>query len=185
MLMPGLATLILLAALPETPKPPWGREAVALALRELGEPSLPQGEQPVRVVRLVIAPPFPRWRIVLTRLTPQEGGVEVITKTLTQWFPGPSVGKSFPRQRLAPSRWKEIERQLVPGLWSLHPDPFPNPIVADGYAWYLESSGPRGHAEVIQHEPQDGPFREVCQYLLRLSAIDVAPDEFISWFAPR
>jgi hypothetical protein len=158
---------------------------VARALRELREPEFPHGEQPVKRVRLVIAPASPTWRVVVTRLSLESDGVQVVTKTLSQWFPGPGTVKIFPTQYLPRTRWNEIDRMLVAGLWSLHAAPFPNPITEDGSAWYLEASGPRGYAEVIQHSPEDGPFRDACQLLLRLSALDVTPNEYISWFTPR
>jgi len=186
----GLPILILAALVQApvaTPPPPspWGMPVVRSALRTLDEPALPAEPQPEKTVRLVIAPPFPSWRIVVTRLSLRDGAVEVTTKTLGDWHPGRGTAATLPRRRLPSSRWVEIEEMLRSGLWGYRPAPFPDPNLMDGSAWYLEASGPRGHIAVVQHSPPDNAFRKACQTLLALSGLDYDEREFVSWFAPR
>ena len=55
-------------AVPSPPAPPlWGRQLVMTSLRALGEPDLPTEAQARKSARLVIAPPFPAWRVVVNR----------------------------------------------------------------------------------------------------------------------
>jgi len=155
------------------------------SLRTLGEPELPTEAQPQKSARLVIAPPFPAWRVVVTRVTLEGDAVVVTTKTLSDWYPGTGHPGAATVRRLPRARWGEIEDALRVGLWSYHPEPFPNPLMQDGSAWYLEASGPRGHIAVIQHSPPDNAFRKAGQVLLGLSGLDYSQREFVSWFAPQ
>jgi hypothetical protein len=169
---------------PIPPIPPWGEEAVALGLRGLNEPPLPPGEQRLRVLRLVMVPSFPSRRIAVIRATVvPNGGVEVVTKSLTDWFPGTGVAKTFPTVRLSSARWKQVADLLEAGLWRFRPAPFPDLSLHDGTAWYLETSGPRGYVSIIQHSPRAGSFRDLCSALLLSSSLDLTQQEFTSWIA--
>jgi hypothetical protein len=179
-----LATSFALAAQAPEPPPmlPSGREAVERALQRLTELPLPAVAARIAVIRLVVVPAFPSRRIAVVRAKLGTDGMEVRSKVLGDWFPSQGKAMEFPVRHLPLSRWRSLDEGLVPGLWEFSPAPFPNPTVHDGGVWFLESTGPRGHLAVIQHAPGPSPFRDICEQLLRLSAIDFTEDEFISWF---
>ena len=189
----GLASLglvLLVQAAPPLPTPPPGASLRGLpfiegVLRTLSEPNLPVAEQPQKVVRVVVVPPFPQWRLVVTRVALLNGAIEINTKAVGDWYPGPGKVTTLPTRRLPADRWNEIEELLRPGLWSYKPEPFPNPNVVDGSDWYAEASGPRGHLAVVQHAPGNNPFRKLCRAVLWLSNLDFSDEEFIHWFAGR
>jgi hypothetical protein len=183
--MTAVAMVVLAAQAPaQMPRMlPRGREAVLLALQALGEPTLAESAPAGKVVRLVLVPPFPNWRLVVVRATTQSSGVEVITKTLTDWHTHGS-SRSLPVRRLPVSAWVELEAALAKGLWGYYPQPFPDRSVADGWDWYLEATGPRGYIELVQHSPRTGAFREACHALIWLSGVDMTQDEYIQWFTP-
>jgi len=111
--------------------------------------------------------------------------VEVTTKTLVEWAPGPGKATVLPTTRVHLSRWSEVEEALPPGLWSYRPRPFPEPSVTDGELWYVEASGPRGHIGLLQHAPRDNPFRDLCRKLMWKAGIDFSYEEFVAWFPIR
>jgi hypothetical protein len=153
-----------------------------MALQQLSEPSLPAVAARNDVARVVVVPPFPSRRIVVVRVVLVGQAMEVHSKVLSNWFPNRGKVQVFPVRKLPTSHWSSIEASLIPGLWSFHPAPFPDPRIQDGSVWFLESSGLRGHVAVIQHVPGPSPFREACEDLLRLSTIEFTEQEFISWF---
>ena len=184
-----IAILLLLVAgahIGEPPAPPppspWGHDAVRLALHALLESPFPEAEQPTRSLRLVIVPPFPSRRIVVVRLTADPTAVEIVTKSLSNWFPKPGTPSIHPTRSLPSTFWTELSTLLEAGFWRFHPAPFPNPNMADGSAWFLEAAGPRGYRSIIQHSPEQNAFRELCQALLRASSLDFSLEEYSLWF---
>ncbi len=185
----SIALLIVAAgSQPPLPPPPpkdfvWGLPLVEKVLATLSEPRLPKGEGPEKVVRIVMIPAVPELRIVVSRLTPRAGHLEVVTKTLVDWLPGPGKVATLPVARLAPLRWTEVDEALVPGLWQFKPPP--DQRVLDGALWFVEASGPRGYQAVIQHSPTDNPFQRLCKKLMWASGVEFTEQEFVSWFAAR
>jgi len=163
----------------------FGLPLVEKVLTTVSEPRLPVAEQAEKVVRIVMIPAFPGMRAVVSRFTLRADGLEVVTKTLVDWRPGPGKVVVLPTTRLPTSRWSEIDDALAPGLWLFQPGPFPDPRVMDGAIWFVEGSGPRGHVAVIQHSPGDSPFRKLCRKLMWASGVDFTEWEFVSWFAAR
>jgi hypothetical protein len=183
MLLMGAGLLLALQASHNAPQVlPWGRPAVMRALQVLEEPPLAVREPLRKAARLVLVPPWPNRRIVLIRVSLQTSAVEVVTKTLMDWFPGRGSATVFPVRTLPVSKWGKVEEALKTGLWGYYPQPFPDRTIADGSVWYLEANGPRGYVEVVQHSPRTGAFREACHALIWLSGLDMTQDEFIQWF---
>jgi hypothetical protein len=179
------ATLLALQApVPLPAARPWTDE-VAATLQSLGEPSLAAGAERQTTVRLVISPAHLTLRTVVVRVTAEASGAEVVTKVLSNRYPGPSVPYELPTLHASAERWAEVEGLLGPGLWSFHPRPFPDPLIADGEAWFVEAIGRRGYMSLVQHSPGPGAFRSLCQALLRLSSIDYSANEYVSWLAWR
>jgi len=156
---------------------------VEKVLATLSEPKLPRTEMPEKVVRIVMIPAFPERRLVVSRLTPRADHLEVVTKTLVDWLPGPGRVSILPVTRLAPGRWNEIEEALVSGLWRFKPPP--DERVLDGALWFVEANGPRGYHALLRHSPTNNPFQTLCKKLMWASGIDFSEEEFISWFAAR
>lgn len=180
-----LAAAVIAAEVPTPPPPPpWGHEAVRMTLQALAEPPLPLAEQPTRSLRLVIVPSFPNRRIVVVRLLDQTTAVEIVTKSLGDWFPKAGTPSTHLTRKLPSTFWSQLGALLDAGFWRFRPAPFPNPRMADGSAWFLEVAGPRGHSSIIQHSPSQNAFRELCQALLRASSLDFSPDEYVSWLGP-
>jgi hypothetical protein len=164
------------------PEHPWTSEGLTATLRDLGEASLPQEADSQPTVRLVIAPAHLTWRVVVVRVTANGSGAEVVTKVLRDRYPGPGVAQKLPTLHVSAQRWADVEGLLGPGLWSFHPRSFPDPLIADGEAWFVETSGRRGYMSLAQLSPAPGAFLSLCQALLRLSSIDYSDQEYICWF---
>lgn len=181
----ALAATLLALQVP-SPRPvadAWTTEGLTGTLRSLGEPPLPDGAEPFTTVRLLIVPAHLTFRTVVVRVTANASGAEVVTKVLNDRHPGPGSPAELPRLRVPAQRWAEVERLLGPGLWAYHPQPFPDPLVQDGEAWFVEASSRRGYLSAVQHSPRPGAYLSLCQALLGLSSIDPSAQEYISWFA--
>jgi hypothetical protein len=76
---------------------------------------------------------------------------------------------------LSPQQWDELSVARLAGFWHFAPEPFPNPIVADGAVWVFEARVAGEHRILVQHSPSATAFRSMCKLMLSLAPI--APSE--------
>lgn len=78
-------------------------------------------------------------------------------------------------RRLAEDEWAEFARLLDRAcVWTLPPGP--DVIANDGAWWVFEATSP-GHYQAVTRQSPENSYRELCMYLLKLSALPLDEGE--------